>query len=315
MKTVVIANPRAANGKVGRHWPDYRHALRDACGEVEERMTGSPGEATLLTRQALQEGCERVVAVGGDGTVNEVVNGFFDESGDMFSPDAELLYISAGTGGDFARSIGMRGAKLSEDLARVQPRPIDVGRATYLAHDGRKVTRFFVNVLSFGSSGVIVDRVNHSTKVLGGKVTFLLGTIRGMMAYTNQRIRLTVDDHYDDELVVNTVAIGNGRFFGGSMMVTPHALLDDGMMDVVVLGNIGVGDFVRHSGKLYKGEHLRLRDVFELRGAKVRALPLGGDVLIDLDGEQPGRLPLEVETLPRALKVAALWERAVAVER
>jgi diacylglycerol kinase family enzyme len=124
---------------------------------------------------------------------------------------------------------------------------------------------------------------------LGGRASFCIGALRGLVAYNNQRVRLRVDDVFDEEIVINTVAVANGRFFGGSMMIAPHALLDDGFFDVVVLGDIGLVTFLRYSGKIYKGRHIGLPEIRELRGRVIEATPPGREpVLIDLDGEQPG---------------------------
>jgi YegS/Rv2252/BmrU family lipid kinase len=310
MKNVVVANPKAAAGRVQSLWEKSREAMEARLGGIEVRFTSGPGDATELTRRAIAEGANRIIAVGGDGTVNEVVNGFFDESG-RAARETSLVVYPAGTGGDFARSIGMSGTDAVLALDEAEERPIDVGRAQFLDHTGKNVVRHFVNISSFGSSGLIVDKVNKSTKVLGGKASFCIGTLRGLVAYNNQRVRLRVDDVFDEEIVINTVAVANGRFFGGSMMIAPHALLDDGFFDVVVLGDIGLVTFLRYSGKIYKGRHIGLPEIRELRGRVVEATPPGREpVLIDLDGEQPGRLPVRYGVLPSAIKLLAPWKRA-----
>jgi len=310
MKNVVVANPKAAAGRVRSLWDKSREAMEARLGGIEVRFTSGPGNATELTRRAIAEGANRIIAVGGDGTVNEVVNGFFDESG-RAARETSLVVYPAGTGGDFARSIGMSGTDAVLALDEAEERPIDVGRAQFLDHAGKNVVRHFVNISSFGSSGLIVDKVNKSTKVLGGRVSFCIGELRGLVAYNNQRVRLRVDDVFDEEIVINTVAVANGRFFGGSMMIAPHALLDDGFFDVVVLGDIGLVTFLRYSGKIYKGRHIGLPEIRELRGRVIEATPPGREpVLIDLDGEQPGRLPVRYGILPSAIKLLAPWKRA-----
>lgn len=313
MKTIAVVNPKAASGRVMRQWSHYDRELRRALGEVEVRRTQGPGDGSRVVREAVREGVDRVVVVGGDGTVGEAVNGLFNEAGEPLNPNVVLAYLPAGTGGDFARSIGMSGKSLGGSLLRAEPRRIDVGRATLTGPDGREIIRHFINISSFGSSGLIVDKVNRSPKWMGGKGAFMLGTVRGLLSYQNQRVRLRIDDTFEEEMLINTVAVANGRYFGGSMKIAPHALLNDGVFDVVVLGDIGLGDFVRHSGRLYAGTHLELPYTRELRGKKVTATPLGGEVLIDLDGEQPGRLPVTYEILPGAVSLLAPWEDAEAV--
>jgi diacylglycerol kinase (ATP) len=315
MKNVVVANPKAAAGRVRSLWNKSREAVEARLGSVEARFTSGPGDATELTRRAIAEGASRIVAVGGDGTINEVVNGFFDENG-LAARETTLVVYPGGTGGDFARSIGMSGVDVLSALDEATERLIDVGRAELVDHTGKSIVRHFVNISSFGSSGLIVDKVNKATKALGGKASFYIGTLKGLVAYKNQRVRLKIDQEFDEEVAINTVAVANGRFFGGSMMIAPHALVDDGLFDVVVLGDIGLTKFLRYSGKIYNGEHLGLPGIRELRGRVVEATPLGPEpVLIDLDGEQPGKLPVRYRVLPSAIKLLAPWKRASAGTR
>ncbi len=309
LTTTVILNPRASAGKSVKRWQGCRKALEKRFGDVEVVETTGPGDATRLCREALQNGAERIVAVGGDGSINEVVNGFF-ENGKPLYPQAELVVVPAGTGSDFARSIGLASG-LDIDASYIKD--IDVGWATIRGHSGEDIERYFINISSFGSSGLIVDMVNKSPKVLGGKFSFMLGTLRGLASYRNQRIRLQVGENFDEELLVNTVAVANGRYFGGAMMIAPDATLDDGMFDVVVIGDISVATFIRHSGKLYRGEHLSLPKFRHIRGSEVIATPIdGAELLIDLDGEQPGKLPVHYRVIPAALKVFAPWDQAEA---
>ncbi len=314
MRTVIVANPQAAAGKVKRDWHRYHRAIVERLGPSEVRFTSGPNDATRIVREAIAAGAERVVVVGGDGTINEAVNGFFDAAG--HAAEAELVVFPGGTGSDFARSVGLQDIAMVDALKVAQTRRIDVGRAELTAPDGEPRVRYFINISSFGCSGLVVDKVNKTSKALGGKLSFFVGTLRGMLAYKNQRVRLRVDDSFEEELVVNTVAIANGRYFGGSMMVAPAALVDDGVFDIVIIGDVGTTTFLRYSGALYKGEHMSKAGIRGLRGKRVQATPLGDEpVLIDLDGEQPGRLPVTYEVLPGALKLCAPWDRAEAVRR
>jgi YegS/Rv2252/BmrU family lipid kinase len=317
MQNVVVANPRAAAGRVRTWWEAHQSDIELSLGSVDVRFTEGPRHATELTRIAIHDGCKRIIAVGGDGTVNEVVNGFFDGK-ELIRNDVALVVYPAGTGGDFVRSVGMVDLAIEEALAQAEPRQIDVGRAVLTHPDGKEALYHFVNVSSFGSSGLIVDKVNKSTKALGGKASFYMGTLRGMMAYRNQPVRIRIDNNYDEEHVINTVAVANGRYFGGSMMIAPQAIVDDGLLDVVMLGDIGVATFLRHSGKIYKGKHLSQGWPWASshRGRVVEVTPLGPDpVLVDLDGEQPGRLPVRYEVLPAVLNLLAPWRRAEAIHQ
>jgi diacylglycerol kinase (ATP) len=316
MKTAIIANPKAGAGRVGRRWTHYNRSINACFGPAEVRFTQAQNDATQLVRQSVREGFERLVIIGGDGTLNESINGLFSEDGDSFlGNDVSLVLYPAGTGGDFCRSLELSSRSLDQILQGATDRRIDLGRARFAAADGRTLSRYFINISSFGASGLIVDKVNQTSKLLGGRVSFLLGTLKGLLAYKNQRVRLRIDDTFDEEVLINTVAVANGRFFGGSMKVAPDARLDDGLLDVVIIGDIGVGRFVRYSSRLYQGTHVGLPEIRVVRGSRVEATPLeNSPVLIDLDGEQPGRLPVRYDVVPRVLKVYAPWERVTAVD-
>ncbi len=313
MMTVVIANPAARAGKVGRQWGQLEATVERALGPIEVRLTGHPGEATQLARRAIQDGAERIAVVGGDGTLNEVVNGFFAENGQLLGREVVLALVPVGTGGDFSRSIGLCGVELATAIERATVHRIDLGRAEMVARDGSPVLRHFVNISSFGSSGLIVDMVNNTSKLLGAKASFMWGTLKGLLQYRNQRIRLQVDDVCDEEMVVNTVAVANGRFFGGSMKIAPQAVLDDGLFDITVVGDIGLAEFLGANRRLYQGDILGVPGVRRLVGREIKATPIGhAQVLIDLDGEQPGQLPVTYRILPAALQLLAPWGQAEA---
>jgi YegS/Rv2252/BmrU family lipid kinase len=304
-RTVIVVNPQSQSGQLGRRWPDLSGRIRREIGSFEEVHTSGPGDATRLARRALEDGADRVVAIGGDGTINEVANGFFD--GDRpVNPDAALGILPFGTGGDFRKTIRMprdigRAARV---LARGGTRRIDVGLLEYTRRDGAPASRVFVNIASFGISGVVDRYVNASSKRLGGRVSFLVATARATVNYRNQRVRMVFDD--DDasavDLTVNTVAVANGRYFGGGMFIAPDAELDDGLFDVVALGDFTIKEMLLNSRRIYDGSHLSIDKVSFRRARKVRAEPLDGErVELDVDGETPGILPATFRILPRAL--------------
>ena len=303
--TVVIVNPNSAGGQTRRRWPRIEASIRDAMGEFRHLFTERPGHATELARGALRDGADLVVAMGGDGTLNEVVNGFFD--GDtVVRPGAAFGVLPAGTGGDFPKTINwpIHLGDAAKALAAARPRPIDVGRLEYLDHDGTTKVRHFINVTSFGIGGLVDRYVNASSKSLGGKASFFLSTVRASLAYKNARIRISLDDKPAEERTIYSVAVANGRFFGGGMKIAPDAATDDGMFDVVTIGNVGIGTMLLHSSKIYDGSHVKLPFVTVERARSVYAeCENGEEVLLDVDGEQPGRLPARFQILPAALHV------------
>lgn len=305
MRTVVIVNPNAGHGRAGRTWPALHAAIERAVPGAENRLTSGPGHATTLVREALRAGAERVIAIGGDGTNNEVVNGFFDERGAPIAPEAALCLVPSGTGGDFRRVLTLPDDPL-EALARVLDapvRPIDVGRIAHVDHDGVERAQMFVNIASFGMSGLVDRIVNAASKRLGGRVSFFVASLRAMMRYRNQRVRLVIDHgRVEMELPIFNVAVCNGRYFGGGMHVAPAARIDDGRLEVVVLGDLSLGGKLALSSRIYKGTHVDMPGVIVESGTHVRA-ESADEVLLDVDGETPGRLPATFEILPGALRL------------
>jgi YegS/Rv2252/BmrU family lipid kinase len=307
-RTLVVVNPRSQGGTAGKRWPLLAERIRRHF-PFEEAITAGPGHATILTRDALTAGVERVIALGGDGTVNEVVNGFFAE-GAAIRPEASFGLLPFGTGGDFRRTLNIP-TNLDDAAALIaanQRRHIDVGQLDFTTRDGSRSRRMFANITSFGVSGVVDRLVNESSKRLG-RLAFAVATARATWSYQNQRVHLRFDDDPADtvDVTVNTVAIANARYFGGAMKVAPDAEVDDGAFDVVVIGDMGIRELLLHGGRLYKGTHLTLDKVSHRRARVVDAEPTdpGATVELDVDGENLGRLPARFTLLPRSLWMIA----------
>jgi YegS/Rv2252/BmrU family lipid kinase len=304
-RTVVVVNPNSQGGKLGKRWRE----LADTIGRAfpyDEAITTGPGDATRLTCEALRAGAERIVAIGGDGTVNEVVNGFFD-NGVAIAPDATFALMPFGTGGDFRRTMGIPvdPVEAAAVIAANHRKRIDVGKLTFVATNGEPATRMFANIASFGVSGVVDRLVNESGKKLG-RLSFMLATARATWSYKNQRVQLVFDGTDRVEATINTVAVANGRYFGGAMMVAPNAEVDDGQFDVIAMGDFNFGDLVTSGRRLYKGTHLTMDKVTARRAKVVEAESIepGAVIELDVDGEAPGRLPARFELLPSALWMA-----------
>jgi YegS/Rv2252/BmrU family lipid kinase len=305
--TLVVANPQSANGALGKRWSELEQTIRRCFGPFDHRFTRGPGDGAHVTHEALAEGYEMVVAMGGDGTISEVADGFFTPSGQAIRPDAVLGVLPFGTGGDFRRTIGapLELAAGARSLRGRQTRQIDVGRLTYVTHGGAERVLHFINIASFGIGGLVDRLVNSTTKVFGGRASFLIATVRAMIAYEPQRVLLGVDGRRPEEVEIQNIAVANGRFFGGGMQVAPHALLDDGEFDVVTLQPMGLRDLLLDGHRLYTGTHLVLPGVEAIRARHVEAQPADPDeaVLLDVDGETPGRLPATFEVVPAALRL------------
>jgi YegS/Rv2252/BmrU family lipid kinase len=298
----VIVNPAAAAGATGRRWDRIAKLLRSSLGDFDHVVTRAPGDATMLSLAALRDGIEMVVAVGGDGTLNEVVGGFFDGAAPV-APNAVLGVVAIGTGCDFGRTMGP--ADLESACARLggrETRLIDVGLARFTAHGGAPTMRIFINVVSFGVGGLVARLVSPRLKAVSGQLAFTLATLRALAVYRDRTVVLEFDDMPPRSLAITNCAFGNGRFFGAGMQVAPAAQLDDGELDVTIWSGFGLMDFIRKRHRLYDGSHVREPGAQVLRTRRTIATS-ESTVLLELDGESVGRLPLQLEVLPGALRL------------
>lgn len=310
MTAFVVVNPRSANGRTGRDWRSIERELADAFPKMSVAFTGRRGEATKLVRLALNEGHHEIIAVGGDGTINEAVNGFFDARG-AISPDAVFGFVTSGTGGDFRKTFKVDAghSPAIERLRKARVRPIDIGRLTCLSDRGEPIVRYFANIASFGLSGVIVNSVNRAriAKLFGGAFAFAFHSGLAMLSYKPRAVRLMLDTGYDEMAMISTVAVANGQYFGGGMRVAPGAEPDNGLFDVVVMEATERSRMLADMKLIYTGEHISNPAVRVMRARKVTAAPLaenkGRPVLIETDGEAAGRLPATFEILPKALNL------------
>ena len=304
MRLALIVNPTAGSGTAGRAAPSVQRALERHGATVTLGATERPGDATRFAREARRDGLDCTVVMGGDGTLNEVCQAYLDDRGEALA-GPPLALIPSGTGGDFRKTLDL-GTDLDanvEHLFACEPRPLDLGILEAHGHDGRNVTRAFVNITSFGLGGLTDRIVNAGPKWLGGKSAFFLGTLRALIAYQNAAVRVKVDGAVWLESPVVNVALANGRFFGGGMQIAPEADPSDGLLDVVALGDLTRLETVGLTQHIYAGTHLGRPQIKSTRGARVEAEALvpGAEVLIDMDGETPGRLPLAARLAPGAL--------------
>jgi YegS/Rv2252/BmrU family lipid kinase len=306
MKTFLVVNPRSAGGQTGKRWAELSAKVGGALGQFGHEFTAGTMDAARIARKALQDGYECIVAVGGDGTINEVVNGFFHE-GKALNPNAALGVIPRGTGGDFRRAFGWD-LELDSALARLRTdktEPFDVGLAEYINHQGKPEQRYFANISSFGVSAQIADAVNETNKALGGTLSFFWGSLKGMATFQPGALTIRVDGAAS-ELVPsnNMIAVANGRYYGGGMCVAPDALTHDGLFDITIWSGYTLKDFIFKSKGLYSGEHVTWKGTRRLQCRTFEAESEGGrKVLIEVDGEVPGRLPVKMTVLPAAIRL------------
>ncbi|HTR33211.1 MAG TPA: diacylglycerol kinase family protein [Gaiellaceae bacterium] len=294
--TVFLVNPASDNGKTGKRWPELAHRAERLGLAGETRFSERPGHLIELAREAVDEGAGLVVAVGGDGTLNEVVNG-------VAGRDVELATIPLGTGMDFGRTYGI--PTRFDDAVRVAvesaARTIDAGRARYRTWAGEEAERFFANVGSVGMSGAVAQRANGMSKALGGKATFFYALTAVFLEWENTEVTVAFDGG-ERRGRMHDVIVANGRWHGGGMKLAPDAEPDDGLFDVVLIGDVSKVDFLTTAPKIYKGAHVRHPKVEVLRSHRVE-VTAPATLPIELEGEQVGTTPVAFEVVPGALRV------------
>jgi diacylglycerol kinase (ATP) len=289
-------NPASANGKTGRRWPEIARAARAAGLHGEAIFSERPGELGDLARQAADDGASLLVVVGGDGTVHEVVNGIAGREG------VELGVIPRGTGWDFARTHGIP-KRLGEALRIARdgtPRAFDLGRATYRRR-GADESAYFANMASVGMSGAVAAKANSTTKALGAKTSYLIALCVVFARWQNVTLRVRVDEAQRNALMEDVI-VAVGRYLAGGMKITPDAEPDDGLFDVLLIGDVTKTELVRVMPKIYRGTHLPHPKGEVLQGTTV-TIDADEPLPVQLDGEQPGTTPVRLEIVPAAIRL------------
>ena len=297
-KIVGIINPVAGHRKTRKAWLEFTRELNNRGLFCSTRETDGPGAATPLTRTAIKEGADIIVAVGGDGTVSEVVNGFFEDD-KLLSETVKLAILPKGTGTDFYR--GLRCSAQPADVAafvtKGKSQKIDVGRMSYLTKSGEPKERYFANIADLGYGGSLIERINGLTKLLGGSAAYLLGLLYNLFIFKNVKLKFRIDDGAEQTGRYLAVIAANGRCFGGGMWIAPDAALDDGLLDCIFIGNLSKLEVLGNIHRLYNGSITDHPKVDSMRGRKLQVWS-DGYVAVEADGEFAGQLQATFEIIP-----------------
>ncbi len=306
---LVIVNPKSAAGATSSRWTEIASDFRTHFGAFQVAFTKGHGDGILLAKRAVEAGRKFIIACGGDGTINEVANGIL-ESG---AEDVELGILPSGTGGDFRRTIGMPTEirEVARTLREGKTRQIDAGRVTFQDFTGETVSRYFLNISSFGLSASIIENVKSTTllnwlpnNIVRGKASFALSTLQEFLSLDFKTVRVKIDDRQEKQLNTINFCICNSRFFGGGMKIAPDAKINDGLLDVVNIGDIKTAKILLNAYSLYRGTHLNLPEVKSTVARKVEVSPINNEEIhIEIDGELLGKLPAFYEIVPNALKI------------
>ena len=299
-ETVLILNPASASGRTGRNERSIVEQIEARLGGVERHRTGSPGEARALAHAATVAGARRLLVGGGDGTLNEIVDGVMAAPGQR-RPTLGLLPL--GSGGDFARSLGLP-RELGPALEVIEvghSRRVDLGRLEYCDTDGSPRARCFANEASAGLSGATIGFVGRFAKRLGARLGFAAGAVAAIATHRPEPMSIEIDGRIAYEGPVSMVVAANGGWFGAGMRVAPGARPDDGDLEVVLVRGLSVPRLLVNLPSLLSGRHGAHPSVSFYAARSVRVVPKQAPSLIDLDGEAVGLLPMRAEVLPGKL--------------
>ena len=296
----VIVNPVAGASTTYRKWPKIRSLLHHTGLPFEFQYTEGIGHAIELARAAASGGCRFLVAVGGDGTVHEVANGI------LLSKDLNettIGIISTGTGGDFIRSAGIDRdyIKACSSLTGVKRRLIDVGVVEY-QKDGQCHKRFFVNSSGVGFDAAVAEASNRLPKFLGGTIPYVMGLLKSLVGYKNKTVTISLGDKIESKRILSVV-VANGCYFGGGMRVAPLADIDDGLLDVISIGDMGKLELLKALPTIYKGTHINHPKVETEKTTRVK-IESAEKFLVHADGEFLGEGPVSFGLIPSALSIA-----------
>jgi len=295
-----IVNPAAGARRTTKKWPQIMRLLKSIGLRFEHDVTEAPGHATELAKSAVKKGYELVVSVGGDGTVNEVVNGLHDSGS---AAEVTLGIVSTGTGSDYVRTVGLPRAypEACQCLLNFKRLMVDVGVVEY-SSKGQAVKRLFVNFAGLGFDAEIVKATTQKFKILSSTLSYLLGLLTTLISYQNKEISLVVDGEALEEKVC-TVLMSNGKYGGGGMLAAPDADLTDGLLDVLTIGDLSKPDLLWSLPRVYRGTHLTHPKV-TLKKAKEVEIKSAMPMALQADGELLGELPARFYILPAALNIA-----------
>lgn len=298
--TLAIVNPAAGGGRTRKAWPALSRKIRDLGLRFDQMDTDAPGAGQSVAQKAIAEGYQRLIAVGGDGTVNEVVNAMMTAG----AANVELAVIPMGTGKDLGRSLGIPHDLLAAArlLQTGTARRLDVGFIECTGMDKQPCRRYFLNVADVGLGAETARRVNRTSKCLGGFLSFFYGALATLILYRYKPVQCTVDGLETKSLDLAIAALGNCRYFGGGMHITPRARPDDGLLDFIALGRQKKTGILKNLVRVYKGTHLRDPSLVYVQCREV-FLASTEPVLIEADGEVVGYLPARFGIVPGGVSV------------
>lgn len=296
----VIVNPHAGRRRVGKEIPELERTLQARALPYQLLRTQGPGDATRFAREALERGGRYIVAVGGDGTVHEVVNGMFDGDGEPTTADPVLGVVAAGSGCDFVRTFGLPGdvTRSCQHLTGENTYPLDVGKITYTGLNGAPEVRYFPNVAEVGMGAAVAARANRMPSSFGQSKYFLAFWMT-LPRFKMAKLRVQADRKtYEGSGIM--LIVGNCQYYGGGMKISPRSYPGDGVLDVLIFKG-PKSDAFTLLPKVYRGEHIPHPRIAEFRVKRTLQVDADRPLPIEADGEVLGFTPATFEVLPHAV--------------
>lgn len=291
----LIVNPRSNQGYAAKNLEMLLPEMQATWPNLRVFETQHKHHATELAREQIGQGASIIIVMGGDGTLNEVVNALGEHS------ETPLGILPCGSGNDTAKSFGWTddGKSQIRRLLNARVKMIDLGLVV-----SKTQKRYYLNVASCGISAVIAKSMREQERKTGASLAYYWQTLKAIWSYKPTHIRVNIDGKNIQHPHCSLLAFANGQYFGGGMQIAPGARLDDGRFDEIAVSKMGLSFFLRHGLSVYRGKHLDLPQVYKMRGHKAFVESLSkGPVYIEADGEDAGELPARFEILGRCLPV------------
>jgi len=261
-----------------------------------------PGHATTLAAKAADEGYSYIISIGGDGSLNEVVNGIMQAKNKDNQLNVKVGVLPYGTGNDFIKTI--KSPETFEGLKTLidtdSSKPIDLGLVNFIDHSGKESSRYFINITDIGIGGEAVQKLGKYTKALGSDINYFLAIFDTFLSYRNQPLRAVAEEFTFEGKVKNFV-VANGKYYGSGLGVAPDAEVDDGKFAIVILAEATLFEFMKFSVLFRKCERLTHPQIIYYSTKEVKIDSLSTPQLIDMDGEFIGSSPLTLKVIPKTL--------------
>ncbi len=295
-----IINPTSGGGSSGKTWAQARAFIESSLGNFSFEFTGGKGHGIELARRASDK-AKKIIAIGGDGTISEIVSGII-QSGNK---NIELGVLNLGTGGDFCRTLQIS-SNINKGIERLKngiATETDIGSITYIGNNNKSEERYFINIAGCGMAGEVVRTINKSKKLFGS-FSYYLSSVQNLFSYKNKKLLISIDDGEPKEFVAVTVAVCNGKYFGGGMQISPNSEISDGLLNITIIGDWNIFEKILYSSKLYGNKILKVPKVYSFLAKKIEIKNSDDEspAFIDSDGEDVGIIPMTVKIIPKAVK-------------